>query len=42
VLTILGFTFLFEIIPFVEEFVRGLRANRGALVPPKSGMDKNH
>ena len=41
VLTILGVTFLFEIIPFVEEFVRGLRANRGALVPPKVPTNKN-
>jgi hypothetical protein len=41
VLTILSVTFLFEIIPFMEELIRGLRANRGALVPPKSGIDKN-
>jgi hypothetical protein len=25
---------LFELLPFIEEFLRGLRANAGALVPP--------
>jgi hypothetical protein len=41
VLSILGAAFLFEIIPFVEEFVRGLRANRGELVPSKARPNKN-
>jgi hypothetical protein len=27
---------LFELLPYIEEFVRGLRANRGRLVPPKA------
>lgn len=40
VLSILGAAFLFEIVPFVEEFVRGLRANRGEFVPPKVKTDK--
>jgi hypothetical protein len=26
---------LFEVLPYLEELVRGLRANNGALVPPK-------
>ena len=40
VLSILGAAFLFEIVPFVEEFVRGLRANRDEFVPPKVKTDK--
>jgi hypothetical protein len=36
VLSIMAMGLLFEIIPFVEEFFRGLRANHGALVPPKA------
>lgn len=36
VLSIMAIGLLFEIIPFVEEFFRGLRANHGALVPPKA------
>lgn len=27
---------LFELLPYVEEFVRGLRANAGRLIPPKA------
>jgi hypothetical protein len=27
---------LFELLPYIEEFVRGLRANRGRLIPPKA------
>jgi hypothetical protein len=27
---------LFELLPYIEEFVRGWRANRGRLVPPKA------
>jgi hypothetical protein len=41
VLSILGAAFLFEIVPFVEEFLRGLRANRGELVPPSARTNKN-
>jgi hypothetical protein len=26
---------LFEVLPYLEELVRGLRANRGALTPPR-------
>jgi hypothetical protein len=29
---------LFELIPYIEEFFRGLRANHGALVPPRARM----
>ncbi|WP_292137111.1 hypothetical protein [Mesorhizobium sp.] len=27
---------LFELLPYLEEFVRGLRANAGRLIPPKA------
>jgi hypothetical protein len=42
VLSILGVTFLFEIMPLVEEFLRGRRANRNKLVPreAKTNNDK--
>src|SRR3954451_21386285 len=36
VLSIMAAAFLFEVIPYVEEFVRGLKANRGMLLPPKA------
>lgn len=36
VLTIMAVILLFELLPYVEEFIRGLRANHGALVPPKA------
>jgi hypothetical protein len=36
VLSIMTAILLFELIPYIEEFLRGLRANRGALVPPKA------
>jgi hypothetical protein len=29
---------LFELIPYIEEFLRGLRANHGALVPLKARL----
>jgi hypothetical protein len=31
--TMMGLVLLFEVLPYVEELVRGLRANNGALVP---------
>lgn len=34
--SILIVVLLFELLPYIEEFVRGLRANRGRLVPPKA------
>jgi hypothetical protein len=34
--SILGLILFFELLPYGEEFVRGLRANRGKLVPPKA------
>ena len=44
VISIIGAGLLFEIIPFVEEFSRGLRANHGMLVPSKvhSSSDEGH
>jgi hypothetical protein len=27
---------MLEVLPYAEEFLRGLRANRGALVPPRA------
>jgi hypothetical protein len=33
---ILSIVLLFELLPYLEEFWRGLRANQGRLVPPKS------
>ena len=32
---VLALVLLFEVLPYLEELLRGLRANRGALVPPK-------
>jgi hypothetical protein len=34
VVTLLGLIVLFELLPYLEELVRGLRMNRGRLVPP--------
>ena len=34
--SVLGVILFFELLPYGEEFVRGLRANRGRLVPPKA------
>jgi hypothetical protein len=36
VISIMAATFMFELVPYVEEFLRGLKANRGMLVPPKA------
>jgi hypothetical protein len=36
VISIMAATLLFEVIPYIEELVRGLRANHGMLVPPKA------
>lgn len=36
VISIMAATLLFEVIPYLEELVRGLRANHGMLVPPKA------
>jgi hypothetical protein len=33
---ILATVLLFEVLPYVEEFIRGLRANHGRLVPPRT------
>lgn len=37
VIVMLSLVLLFEILPYAEELVRGLRANRGALVPLDKG-----
>ena len=37
VLPIMGAVVLFEVLPYLEELVRGLRANRGKLSPPERG-----
>ena len=41
VISIMMVILTFELIPYIEEFFRGLRANRGALVPPKARMHKS-
>lgn len=41
VLSIMALILLFEIIPFIEEFFRGLRTNHGMLVPPKGRAHKS-
>ncbi|SOD42685.1 diguanylate cyclase [Nitrosovibrio sp. Nv4] len=41
VLSIMTVALLFEIIPYIEEFFRGLRANHGAIVPPGARAHKN-
>jgi len=35
VTVMMGLVLLFEVLPYLEELWRGLRANRGVLVPPK-------
>ena len=44
VISIMAVALLLEVIPFVEEFFRGLRANHGALVPLKArtNSDEGH
>jgi hypothetical protein len=41
VISIMAVILAFELIPYIEEFFRGLRANRGALVPPKARVHKS-
>jgi hypothetical protein len=41
VVSIMAVILTFELIPYIEEFFRGLRANRGALVPPKARVHKS-
>ena len=38
VLSVMAAILLFELIPYIEEFLRGLRANHGALVPPRARL----
>jgi hypothetical protein len=35
VIVMMGLVLLFEVLPHLEELMRGLRANRGTLVPPQ-------
>lgn len=37
VLSLMAAILVFEILPFLEELARGLRANKGSLTPPKAG-----
>jgi hypothetical protein len=39
VVSIMAIILLFELIPYIEEFLRGLRANHGALVPPRPARE---
>ncbi|SHL56164.1 hypothetical protein SAMN05216428_103226 [Nitrosospira sp. Nsp11] len=41
VISIMAVILTFELIPYIEEFFRGLRANHGALVPPKARVHKS-
>ncbi len=41
VVSIMAVILTFELIPYIEEFFRGLRANHGALVPPKARVYKS-
>ncbi|MGX7871528.1 diguanylate cyclase [Mesorhizobium sp. ORM6] len=40
VATVMIVILLFELLPYVEEFFRGLRASSGRLVPPKARRNK--
>jgi len=40
VTTVLVLVVVFEVLPYVEELIRGLRANRGALVPHKARLNR--
>lgn len=42
VATVLGCVFLFEFLPYIEELIRGLRANRGALTPRRSNRTNDN
>jgi O-antigen/teichoic acid export membrane protein len=41
VVIVLAAALLFELLPYVEEFFRGLRANGGALVPKRSSRGRD-
>lgn len=38
--TVMSVILLFELLPYLEELFRGLRANSGRLVPPKARRNK--
>jgi hypothetical protein len=42
ILSVMAAILLFELIPYIEELFRTLRANRGALVPGKARAPKNY
>jgi hypothetical protein len=41
IIGILSIVLLFELLPYLEEFWRGLRANRGRLIPTKAKEAKS-
>ncbi|RUW87865.1 MAG: diguanylate cyclase [Mesorhizobium sp.] len=41
IVTIMVVILLFELLPYLEEFIRGLRSNAGQLVPPKARRHKS-
>jgi hypothetical protein len=41
VVIMLGLVLVFEVLPYLEELVRGLRANKGALVPRRNDRPAN-
>jgi len=42
VLSVIGAVALLEVLPYLEELVRGLRANRGSFIPPRSRSDETY
>jgi hypothetical protein len=40
VIVMMGLVLLFEVLPYLEELLRGLRANKGAWVPRRSSADR--
>ncbi|MET3594536.1 hypothetical protein ABID26_003944 [Mesorhizobium shonense] len=40
IVTVMAVILLFELLPYLEEFFRGLRANSGRLIPPKARRNK--
>ena len=40
VIIMMGFVLLFEVLPYLEELLRGLRANKGAWVPRRNSADR--
>jgi hypothetical protein len=38
VLSVIGAVILLEVLPYIEELIRGLRANKGSLAPPAAAL----